>query len=107
MAEGWEPVAEVETEDEARLMAGFLGAAGIGTEVESVASHEFPVTHGDLALVRVWVPAERLEEARGLLAEREGAAAADVLPEGEVVEGAADGSVVEGAGGEDGTTERG
>lgn len=83
MVEGWEPVAEVETEDEARLMAGFLGSAGIGAEVESVASHEFPVTHGDLALVRVWVPAGRLEEARRLLAEREGAAAAE-LSEGEM-----------------------
>jgi len=87
MAEGWEPVAEVETEDEARLMAGFLDAAGIGTEVESVASHEFPVTHGDLALVRVWVPAGRLEEARRLLAEREGAAAPE-LSEGEMSEDA-------------------
>ena len=81
MAEGWEPVAEVETEDEARLMAGFLDSAGVATEVESVTSHEFPVTHGDLALVRLWVPADRLEEARRLLAEREtgaGSEGADV-----------------------------
>jgi hypothetical protein len=85
MAEGWEPVAEVETEDEARLMAGFLDSAGIGTEVESVASHEFPVTHGDLALVRLWVPAERLEEARRLLAERENAPTAEIA-EGEMGE---------------------
>lgn len=96
MAEGWEPVAEVETEDEARLMAGFLDAAGVATEVESVASHEFPVTHGDLALVRVWVPAERLEEARRLLAERESAAGAE-LAEGEMVEEAAGGERARGA----------
>ena len=84
MAEGWEPVVEVETDDEAQLIAGFLQAGGIGAEVESVASHEFPVTHGDLALVRVWVPAERLDEARRLLAERETAAAE--LSEGEMSE---------------------
>jgi hypothetical protein len=94
MAEGWEPVAEVETEDEARLMAGFLGSAGVATEVESVTSHEFPVTHGDLALVRLWVPADRLEEARRLLAERETAAPA----------GAADGEGSEGVASEDAGT---
>ena len=86
MAEGWEPVVEVETDDEAQLIAGFLEATGVETQVESVASHEFPVTHGTLALVRVWVPAERLEEARRLLAEREGAGAAAELTEGELSE---------------------
>ena len=97
MAEGWEPVAEVETEDEARLMAGFLDTAGVATEVESVASHEFPVTHGDLALVRVWVPAERLEEARRLLAERETASGGTEIAEGEMVEEAAGGERARGA----------
>lgn len=98
MAEGWEPVAEVETEDEARLMAGFLDAAGVATEVESVASHGFPVTHGDLALVRIWVPAERLDEARRLLAERETPAGTAEIAEGEMVEEAAAGEPARGAG---------
>jgi hypothetical protein len=96
MAEGWEPVAEVETEDEARLMAGFLGSAGVATEVESVTSHEFPVTHGDLALVRLWVPADRLEEARRLLAERETVAPSEG-PEAEPGEGGASGDAGTGA----------
>jgi hypothetical protein len=77
MAEGWEVVAEVETEDEATLMDGYLRSVGVPCEVESSASHEFPVTHGDLALVRVWVPQDRLEEARQLLQERELAPAAE------------------------------
>ena len=71
MAEGWEVVAEVETEDEALLMAGFLSNADVPSEVESASSHEFPVPLGDLALVKLWVPGERLEEARRLLQERE------------------------------------
>jgi hypothetical protein len=71
MAEGWEVVAAVDNEEEAELMAGFLESAGVPSAVESSHSHEFPVTVGSLAVVRVEVPSDRLEEARRLLAERE------------------------------------
>jgi hypothetical protein len=84
MAEGWEVVATLEDEVEAELLAGFLENAGVPSAVESSHSHEFPFTVGSLAVVRVEVPSERLEEARRLLAERDSAAgAADEAGDGE------------------------
>lgn len=73
MAEGWEVVAAVDNEEEAELMVGYLEGAGVPSAMESSHSHGFPFTVGSLAVVRVEVPAERLEEARRLLAEREAA----------------------------------
>jgi hypothetical protein len=77
MAEGWEVVATVDDAVEAELLAGFLENAGVPSAVESSQASEFPFTVGGLAVVRVEVPADRLEEARRLIAEREAAVAAD------------------------------
>lgn len=73
MADEWAIVQVLESEEEAELMAGFLRGQGIDCQVESSHSTEFPVTVGSLAVVRLEVPVGQLEEARRLLAERDGA----------------------------------
>ena len=77
MADTWETVAVVGTDEEAALIEGFLTASGLTAEVESLVFHQEPVTFGRLGEARVRVPAEQAEEARGLLAERDVAAAGD------------------------------
>lgn len=71
MANGWEVIEVVGTEEEAELIAGYLANQGIPVEVESMHSHEFPVNVSALGDVRIQVPSEHVEEARRLLAERE------------------------------------
>lgn len=73
----WEIVLTVGTEEEAALVAGFLEAAGIDAEIESLLFHQEPVTFGRLGEVRVRVPADRLDEARAALAAAPEAAADD------------------------------
>jgi hypothetical protein len=71
----WEIVTTVGTEEEAALVEGFLEAAGIPSEIESLLFHQEPVTFGSLGEVRVRVPADRLDEARAVLAAAPEAAA--------------------------------
>ncbi len=59
MAEDWEIVKIVGTEEEATVVVGFLQSSGIEAEVESLHASEFPTEVGDLATVRIRVPAER------------------------------------------------
>lgn len=75
----WEIVTTVGTEEEAALVGGFLEAAGIPAEIESLLFHQEPVTFGRLGEVRVRVPADRLDEARAVLAATPEAAADDEL----------------------------
>lgn len=65
----WEIVTTVGTEEEAALVTGFLESAGIAAKVESLLFHQEPVNFGRLGEVRIHVPAERLAEARAVLAE--------------------------------------
>jgi hypothetical protein len=71
MAEDWVIVKVVGTEEEATVVLGFLENCGIPAEVESLHASEFPTEVGDLADVRIRVPAERAEEAAVLLNQRE------------------------------------
>lgn len=71
MAADWETLEVLGTEEEAELICGYLESQGIPCQVESAHSHEFPVNVTALGNVRVEVPAERVEEARKLLADRE------------------------------------
>jgi len=71
MAADWETLEVLGTEEEAELICGYLESQGIPCQVESSHSHEFPVNVTALGNVRVDVPAERVEEARKLLADRE------------------------------------
>jgi hypothetical protein len=70
MTSRWEIVETVGTDEEATLIAGFLESRGLPARVESLLFHQEPVTFGRLGEVRVRVPADRLEEARRLLASR-------------------------------------
>jgi hypothetical protein len=78
MADGWEVIEVLGTEEEAEVVRGYLESQGVPCQVESVHSHEFPVNVSALGNVRVEVPVDRLDEARRLLAERE---ATPALPE--------------------------
>ena len=70
---GWRLLRTVSTDEEARLLAGFLEAEGIETTVEPVNATQLPETLGDLAELRVFVPAGRIDEAETLLDGREAA----------------------------------
>ena len=71
MADGWEILEVLGTEEEAEVVRGYLQSQGVPCQVESAHSHEFPVNVSALGNVRVEVPVDRLDEARRLLAERE------------------------------------
>jgi len=76
----WEIVTTVGTEEEAALVAGFLAAAGISAEVESLLFHQEPVNFGRLGEVRVLVPSAQLDAARAALAEAPLGASGEPLP---------------------------
>jgi cation transport regulator ChaC len=71
MAEEWEIVKIVGTEEEATVVVGFLRSSGIDAEAESLHASEFPTDVGDLANVNIRVPPDQAEEARALLNQRE------------------------------------
>ncbi len=77
MAEDWEIVKIVGTEEEATVVVGFLQSSGIESVVESLHASEFPTEVGDLANVNIRVPADRAEEAKALLNQREDVATGD------------------------------
>jgi hypothetical protein len=77
MAEEWEIVKIVGTEEEATIVVGFLQSSGIEAEVESLRASEFPTDFGDLATINIRVPGERAEEAKALLNQREDVATGD------------------------------
>ena len=77
MAEDWEVVKIVGTEEEASIVVGFLQSSGIEAEAESLAASEFPTDFGDLAQVRIRVPSGQAQEAASLLNEREDLATGD------------------------------
>jgi hypothetical protein len=69
--EDWEIVKIVGTEEEATIVVGFLQSSGIEAEAESLHASEFPTEFGDLAEVRIRVPAAQAQEAIDLLNSRE------------------------------------
>lgn len=69
--DNWEIVETVGTEEEASLVAGFLEAEGIASQIESLLFHQEPATFGSLGEVRILVHANDLDRARQLIAERE------------------------------------
>lgn len=71
--DNWEIAETVGTEEEASLVAGFLEAEGIASQVESLLFHQEPATFGKLSEVRILVHAEDVERARKLIAAREDA----------------------------------
>lgn len=66
----WVEIASVGTEDEARLLQGFLQAEGIEAQVESLKFTMEPVNLGTMSEIRVYVSAESEERAMRLVEER-------------------------------------
>ncbi|HKB80118.1 MAG TPA: DUF2007 domain-containing protein [Thermoanaerobaculia bacterium] len=72
-AEGttWVEIASTGTDDEARLLQGFLQSEGIETSIENVKFTMEPVNFGDMSDIRIYVSAEDEEQALKLLRERD------------------------------------
>jgi hypothetical protein len=66
----WVAIERVGTEEEARLLKGFLDAEGIPTEIEVVKFTMEPVNFGEMGEIRVYVAAENEQEAIALLSRR-------------------------------------
>ena len=84
MADEWAIVQVLESVEDAELVAGYLQSRGIDCQVDSSHSTEFPATVGNLGVVRLEVPVGQLDEARRVLAERDGAGAG--IPEGTLMD---------------------
>lgn len=67
----WVEITSAPTEEEAKLIQGFLVAEGIPCQLESLRFDMAPVNFGKLGEIRVYVPAEQEADAQRLLAERE------------------------------------
>lgn len=71
MAEDWVELEKVSNETEAAMIRGLLETEGIPCRIESQKTPGLPVNVGDLAVIRILVPAEHLLQARNHLARRE------------------------------------
>jgi hypothetical protein len=67
----WVEIASIGTDDEARLIAGFLDAEGIPAQVENVKFSMEPVTFGKMGDIRVYVSTQNEARAMELLRKRE------------------------------------
>jgi hypothetical protein len=67
----WVEIASTGTEDEARLIQGFLEAEGIPAQVENVTFSMEPVTFGMMGEIRVYVGSEDEPRAQELLRSRD------------------------------------
>ena len=63
-------IASVGTEDEAKLLQGFLEAEGIPAQIEDVKFHMEPINFGTMGDIRVYVRAEDEQRAVQLLKQR-------------------------------------
>lgn len=69
----WVEIASKGTEDEAKLLAGFLEAEGIPAQVENVKFSMEPINFGTMGEIRIYVAAEDEGRAAQLIREREAA----------------------------------
>ena len=67
----WVEIASMGTEDEARLVQGFLEAEGIPAQIENVTFSMEPVTFGMMGEIRVYVGSEDEPRAQELLRSRD------------------------------------
>jgi len=65
--EGWSCIAQTHTELEAELLAGPIRDADIPVEVLSKRDTAYALTVGEMSLVYVYVPTEKVEEAKAFL----------------------------------------
>jgi hypothetical protein len=76
-AADWEVVKIVGSPEEATIVVGFLNSSDIEAEAESLHASEFPTELGELAEIRIRVPAGQAQDARALLDSREDIATGD------------------------------
>lgn len=67
----WVEIATVGSEEEARMVRGYLDAEGIPAQYESLEVNMLPVNIGSMGEIRVFVDARREADAIRLLAERD------------------------------------
>lgn len=67
----WVEIHSVGTEEEARIVSGFLNDEGIPCQVESLRFDSAPVNLGALGEIRIYVNADNEKAALDLLAERQ------------------------------------
>jgi len=67
----WVEIASIGTEDEARLLQGFLEAEGVSAQIENVKFSMEPINFGTMGDIRVYVRAEDEERTLLLLRHRE------------------------------------
>ncbi|HXI14312.1 MAG TPA: hypothetical protein VNM92_16970 [Thermoanaerobaculia bacterium] len=67
----WVEIATTSTDDEARLLQGFLEAQGIACQIESLKFTMEPVNLGSMGEIRVYVAAESEAEAVQMLSDRQ------------------------------------
>jgi hypothetical protein len=83
----WVVVASVANDEEAALIAGFLQAQGLSCEVEGPSGGSpWPENLGAFGMSRVMVPPEDADEARRLLADRQGESEREMREESETGE---------------------
>lgn len=69
----WVEIASTGSEDEAKLLAGFLDAQGIPAQIENVKFSMEPINFGTMGDIRIYVGADDEERAIALLRSREAA----------------------------------
>jgi formate dehydrogenase assembly factor FdhD len=67
----WVEIASTGTEDEARLMQGFLEAEGITAQIEDVKFKMEPINFGAMGEIRIYVASDDEARAQQLLQQRE------------------------------------
>jgi hypothetical protein len=67
----WVEIASSGTDDESRLIRGFLDAEGIPAQIENVKFNMEPINFGTMGDIRIYVPAEHEQRALQLLKNRE------------------------------------
>lgn len=67
----WVEIESVGTEEEANLLKGFLDAAGIPAQIESLKFNMEPVNLGTMGEIRIYVAAENEKAALDLMRQRE------------------------------------
>lgn len=66
----WVEITSVGTDDEARLLQGFLEAEGVPAQIENVKFSMEPINFGVMGDIRIYVPADEEQRAVELLKKR-------------------------------------
>lgn len=67
----WVEIASVGSDEESKLLAGFLEAEGIAAQIENLKFHMEPINFGTMGEIRIYVQQEDEQRAQALLRNRE------------------------------------